>query len=804
MAGIGEEWTICHSNIAAEKLALRCFPTNSTTPDRLRVDHKAQFHGIVPKGPPVVRQKLTGSPHGVSGSWENTLGLISVTPTARPDRVLTPIWRTQHRASDLWGMATLAAAHAAADKLEADDSYGVPLRAWLAEMEAQAEDEWPRSPPKVENQKKLAAQLLQLRLAARQAALAYRKELHAAWELVRDERDAQAKAEYDAGRDWAAERAARTEKTKEREWRADLKELFRPEREKAAAVEHSRQWRRLADEQLVQQHARVRAPQPLREDIRQRRERQWAARRRPAPLESSDDSFEASDSDDPFAEGSAEQRAERRRERHLRRRLEADPPPPQSADDLIAAVAEELVEDLARELERQQRKADIITDGHTLYDEDFHLVDPTTRRHDDPRGAFVAYPDGARCWVHRPFNRSLDPNGGNAPPSLARVTAPSLLVMPWAIEHGFCERKLVDGVSEAAVAEARAHTRARARARMCTPTRTHVHARALHAHTRMCSHPCGQVCVLLRSLSKMLTLRGNSAGANSYASPADHWLKATMQLERCCDHDWCQVIQVPCSTDSPERVLVAVLDTYGCWSLSWLARRWRMCQHQGGIGAFIRDGRLTAPIRKPPALVPPARSLPELMAPSLLSSCRCSTRILQPDEVVKCGPIRLPPRQVSLILTLQVGDRWSQKTLHDITTRQQREDGDQRLEWRWGSCWPDKQATGKPVSARLLVASKQINNRENPHSWKPLPICACDASPDELRAVLQAEREYADVSHKAWMAKRAASRMAHERALAAAEARRANKRKLTETQLEAHMAAEEGVDESMEGVADGD
>ena len=53
MAGIGEEWTICRSHIAAAKLALSCFPTNSTTPDRLREDNKAEFHGMVPKQPPV-------------------------------------------------------------------------------------------------------------------------------------------------------------------------------------------------------------------------------------------------------------------------------------------------------------------------------------------------------------------------------------------------------------------------------------------------------------------------------------------------------------------------------------------------------------------------------------------------------------------------------------------------------------------------------------------------------------------------------------------------------------------------------
>ena len=46
----------------------------------------------------------------------------------------------------------------------------------------------------------------------------------------------------------------------------------------------------------------------------------------------------------------------------------------------------------------------------TLYDEDFRRVNPKARRHDDERRAFVAYPDGSRCWVHRPFDTS-DPNG---------------------------------------------------------------------------------------------------------------------------------------------------------------------------------------------------------------------------------------------------------------------------------------------------------------------------------------------------------------------------------------------------------
>ena len=65
MAGIGEEWTICHSNIAAEKLALSCFPTNSTTPDRLREAKRLEIHGVVPKEAPKKAHRPNRRPHKI-------------------------------------------------------------------------------------------------------------------------------------------------------------------------------------------------------------------------------------------------------------------------------------------------------------------------------------------------------------------------------------------------------------------------------------------------------------------------------------------------------------------------------------------------------------------------------------------------------------------------------------------------------------------------------------------------------------------------------------------------------------------
>lgn len=107
--------------------------------------------------------------------------------------------------------ALLSAAMAAVAKLKADEPFTVQLRAWLTEMAELAEGEWPRAPPKVADAKRLSEELLKLRTTARKAAVAYRNGLHAAWKRADVKRKAEDKAEYDAGRDWAAERATRTD-----------------------------------------------------------------------------------------------------------------------------------------------------------------------------------------------------------------------------------------------------------------------------------------------------------------------------------------------------------------------------------------------------------------------------------------------------------------------------------------------------------------------------------------------------------------------------------------------------------------
>lgn len=108
--------------------------------------------------------------------------------------------------------ALLSAAMAAVAKLKADEPFTVQLRAWLTEMQELAEGDKPRTPPKVEHPERLSEELRRLRTAAREAAVAYRKELQAASRRADKERKAKHKAEYDAGRDWVRERATRIEK----------------------------------------------------------------------------------------------------------------------------------------------------------------------------------------------------------------------------------------------------------------------------------------------------------------------------------------------------------------------------------------------------------------------------------------------------------------------------------------------------------------------------------------------------------------------------------------------------------------
>ena len=84
MAGIGEEWTICHSNIAAAKLALSCIPTNSIMPDRLRADHRADFHGEVLKLHLVKAHNANRRPDKL---WSGTGRRCPLTPTDPPGSI---------------------------------------------------------------------------------------------------------------------------------------------------------------------------------------------------------------------------------------------------------------------------------------------------------------------------------------------------------------------------------------------------------------------------------------------------------------------------------------------------------------------------------------------------------------------------------------------------------------------------------------------------------------------------------------------------------------------------------------------
>ena len=84
MAGIGEEWTICHSNIAAQKLALSCFPTNSTTPDRLREGKLGHSSRKVLKLHPVKAHRLNRRP---DESLPRTGRRCPLTPTDPPGSV---------------------------------------------------------------------------------------------------------------------------------------------------------------------------------------------------------------------------------------------------------------------------------------------------------------------------------------------------------------------------------------------------------------------------------------------------------------------------------------------------------------------------------------------------------------------------------------------------------------------------------------------------------------------------------------------------------------------------------------------
>ena len=116
-----------------------------------------------------------------------------------------------------------------------------------------------------------------------------------------------------------------------------------------------------------------------------------------------------------------------------------------------------------REALRAEHMADIIPDGSTLYDEDCLIMNPRSRpfsrifrggdvsRHDPP--AFVAYPDGSRCWVHASFPLG-DQLGGGAPLGLLYAqTDPWVLAMPWTRQVDFIEPDAVAGATPDEVSE---------------------------------------------------------------------------------------------------------------------------------------------------------------------------------------------------------------------------------------------------------------------------------------------------------------------------------------------------------------
>ena len=51
-------------------------------------------------------------------------------------------------------------------------------------------------------------------------------------------------------------------------------------------------------------------------------------------------------------------------------------------------------------------------------------------------------------------------------------------------------------------------------------------------------------------------------------------------------------------TNSPERVLVAVLGKYDTWSISWLAKMWQLSDHNSGISQFAQGSCVAARLRR--------------------------------------------------------------------------------------------------------------------------------------------------------------------------------------------------------------
>lgn len=560
------------------------------------------------------------------------------------------------------------------------DTFGKQLTEWVLHISSRS---YPHMPPKIG--KRLSDSLKQRRQAARETGVVLRNLLHTSWKSDSAAADVVGKKEYDSARDWATERAERSFQT----WKAEQDSVRRAREE---AKEHARVARIEADEAILVRYSSLRASPVVRHSIAQRRQRQWASRY--VQVSSSDSEHSDADESDG-ATGETEQRRSARTHRHRARKLAAFKA--KSAEEQTNELLRECVESMLQSLEREARKAHIIMDGCTLYNTEFHRINPHTRKpagyNWSGREAFVAYPDGSRCWVRPPFHRRMH-LGMYPPQGLAGVTQPWLLVDS-TFEHGFLPPAPIEGASPEEVTE---------------------------------------VCVLLRSLSKV---RG--AGR--------------LSITRCSEHDWCNEVRVPCSSDSPERVLTAVLSRHELWSISWLAKEWRVILHRQGIEQFTdAQGRLTSTIRPMPATVPSSE----------VSDLPSRSRVLS-------GPALEYHRQCSLggantfcpcPLVLSGGRRPDscRESVRDITHGRLSRRVSIRCERR--HCHPEKD-----FRPGVYYPSKD-------HF-----VCVCDATMDELQMIARIDDRAQVLSEQRheeyWQKQREAS----ECAARAAQTRRENKRK---------------------------
>jgi len=602
---------------------------------------------------------------------------------------------------------TLAAAKAAATALDSSDKYGKALAGWFVAL-GEWEQERRGPPPK--------PPWLDVRRLS--------DTLRTQRETARDAALSHVNIVHDNWEELNDERRAQvqadydsqrdwTHERKKRERRAVEQEhqAARDEAERLRrekkAAEQQRRDERRAADEQLLERHATAQLQEWRVEVARKRKRQWAARR-PPPASSSGDSESHSDGDElPASWGGYS--AERREQRRERKRERHDERRLSRPPPTQDEQVAAVVDDMIKRLERQQRRSEIILDGCTLYDEDFILIDPRTRSPDDDTRAFVAYPDGSRSWVR--------------PPGLPYfgITAAHLLVVPWSTEHGFCEPQQFEGASACDVAE---------------------------------------VCILLRSFSRLLNLPS-----------ASRWADENLQQTRCAEHDWCHVRRVPCSTSSPERVLVAVLGAHASWSISSLAEQWqRGAWHVTGY--HHEHFRLGDPIR--PCVVRPPRSIEQL------AICRPTRDSLVINEK--------PPW---LFARLAIGER----TCPRLCSRSTRElaplstYGSEPIRSTTLVCGSMRviPPPPQPVCLRLQLYSRGLGGRvhlsmrtnsyDNPIHWQWRYICVCDSSMEELRMIERASTAYDRVRSAAFYAKQERERAKSARARMAAITRRMNAQK---------------------------